>query len=206
MKTDMLPLFPLQVVLFPHAALPLHIFEERYRALLRMVIKESVEFGIVLTKGEDLSEIGCSAAVTSVMQMYEDGRMDVLVEGRRRFRILQVDDTRAQYLMGSVAYLEDRGELPDAARFAETVQMYNQLVELVYAGKVKMLDPETVLPDLSFVMAQKAGMDLDQRQQLLELDTEEERLALLREYLTAVLPRLKKLEEVDRIIRSDGYL
>lgn len=206
MKTDMLPLFPLQVVLFPHAALPLHIFEERYRALLRMVIKESVEFGIVLTKGEDLSEIGCSAAVTSVMQMYEDGRMDVLVEGRRRFRILQVDDTRAQYLMGSVAHLEDRGELPDAARFAETVQMYNQLVELVYAGKVKMLDPETVLPDLSFVMAQKAGMDLDQRQQLLELDTEEERLALLREYLTAVLPRLKKLEEVDRIIRSDGYL
>lgn len=206
MKTDMLPLFPLQVVLFPHAALPLHIFEERYRALLRMVIKESVEFGIVLTKGEDLSEIGCSAAVTSVMQMYEDGRMDVLVEGRRRFRILQVDDTRAQYLMGSVAYLEDRGELPDAARFTETVQMYNQLVELVYAGKVKMLDPETVLPDLSFVMAQKAGMDLDQRQQLLELDTEEERLALLREYLTAVLPRLKKLEEVDRIIRSDGYL
>jgi len=206
MNADLLPLFPLQVVLFPHAALPLHIFEERYRALLRMVIKESVEFGVVMAKGEDLSEIGCSAAVTSVLQMYEDGRMDVLVEGRRRFRIQHVDDTRAQYLMGSVTYLDDRGELPDAARFTETVQMYNQLVELVYAGKVKVLDPATVVPDLSFVMAQKAGMDLDQRQELLELETEEERLALLREYLTAVLPRLKKLEEVDRIIRSDGYL
>jgi ATP-dependent Lon protease len=206
MNADLLPLFPLQVVLFPHAALPLHIFEERYRALLRMVIKESVEFGVVMTKGEDLSEIGCSAAVTSVLQMYEDGRMDVLVEGRRRFRIQQVDSTRAQYLMGSVTFLGDRGELPDAARFTETVQMYNQLVELVYAGKVKVLDAETVVPDLSFVMAQKAGMDLDQRQELLELETEEERLALLHEYLTAVLPRLKKLEEVDRIIRSDGYL
>jgi len=206
MNEEHLPLFPLQVVLFPHASLPLHIFEERYRALLRMCIRESAEFGVVLMKGDVLSEVGCSAAVTSVLQMYEDGRMDVLVEGRRRFRREQVDDTQAPYLVATVQYIEERRDPPDPDRFTETILMYNQLVELVYAGKVKLLDPEVRLPDLSFVMAQKAGMDLDQRQQLLEGETEDERLAMLREYLTAVLPRLKKLEEVERIIRSDGYL
>ncbi len=206
MNVEHLPLFPLQVVLFPHAALPLHIFEERYRALLRMCIKESVEFGIVMLKGDQLAEIGCSAAVTSVLQMYEDGRMDVLVEGRRRFRTLKVDDSQALYLIGNVEYLDERRELPDPDSFTDTVQKYNQLVGLVYGGKVKMLDPVVPLPDLSFVMAQKAGMDLDQRQHLLERETEDERLGLLNEYLTGVLPRLKKLEEVERIIRSDGYL
>jgi Lon protease-like protein len=206
MNEELLPLFPLQVVLFPHAALPLHIFEERYRTLLRTCIRESSEFGVVMMKGEELADVGCSAAVTSVLQMYEDGRMDVLVEGRRRFRTGHVDDTRAPYLVGTVEYIEERGELPDMARFSETVRLYNQLVTLVYAGKVKLLDPEVLLPDLSFVMAQKAGMELEQRQELLEGETEDERLGMLHEYLTAVLPRLKKLEEVERVIRSDGYL
>ena len=206
MNEELLPLFPLQVVLFPHAALPLHIFEERYRTLLRTCIRESSEFGVVMMKGEELADVGCSAAVTSVLQMYEDGRMDVLVEGRRRFRTEHVDDTRAPYLVGTVEYIEERGELPEMARFSETVRLYNQLVTLVYAGKVKLLDPEVLLPDLSFVMAQKAGMELEQRQELLEGETEDERLGMLHEYLTAVLPRLKKLEEVERVIRSDGYL
>ncbi len=206
MNEELLPLFPLQVVLFPHAALPLHIFEERYRTLLRTCIRESSEFGVVMMKGEELADVGCSAAVTSVLQMYEDGRMDVLVEGRRRFRTENVDDTRAPYLVGTVEYLEEPGELPEMARFSETVRLYNQLVTLVYAGKVKLLEPEVLLPDLSFVMAQKAGMELEQRQELLEGETEDERLGMLHEYLTAVLPRLKKLEEVERVIRSDGYL
>ncbi|NTV92652.1 MAG: hypothetical protein HGA72_05105 [Chlorobiaceae bacterium] len=163
MNEELLPLFPLQVVLFPHAALPLHIFEERYRTLLRTCIRESSEFGVVLMKEDHPAKVGCSAAVTSVLQMYEDGRMDVLVEGRRRFRIGQVDDTRATYLVGTVEYFEEQRDPPDAARFEETVRMYNQLVGLVYGGKVKQLDPELLLPDLSFVMAQKAGMDCPNR-------------------------------------------
>jgi ATP-dependent Lon protease len=206
MDEELLPLFPLQAVLFPHAALPLHIFEERYRTLLRKSIRESAEFGIVLMKEDHLAEVGCSTAVTSVVQMYDDGRMDVLVEGRRRFRVRQVDEARAPYLVASIQYIEEHRELPDAARFSETVVLYNQLVGLVYGGKVKQHDPEPPLPDLSFVMAQKSGMELEQRQQLLELATEDERLNLLRDYLTAVVPRLKKLDEVERIIRSDGYL
>ncbi len=206
MPENHLPLFPLQVVLFPHAALPLHIFEERYKALMQRSIREHAEFGIVLVRGQDLADVGCSAAVTSVMKMYDDGRMDVLVEGRQRFRVRDVDDHSALYLVGTVALLPDAGTADDKAALLQAIGLYNELVHVVYGGKVKPVDPDAAVPGVSFVMAQKAGLDLEQRQRLLELDTEGERITMLLEYLTVVVPRLKRLEEVERIVHSDGYL
>lgn len=206
MREEQLPLFPLQVVLFPHAALPLHIFEERYRTLIRLSIRDAAEFGIVLMMKDRMSTVGCSAAVTTVLQSYDDGRMDILVEGRRRFRTVRVREEEAPYLVGDVEFFAPPAALPQRALFERTVGMYNHLVQLVYAGKVKTLDPGVPGPDLSYVMAQKAGMELEQRQRLLELETEEERLEVLQAYLTLVLPRLEKLDEIERVIRSDGYM
>lgn len=206
MREEYLPLFPLQVVLFPHAALPLHIFEERYKALMQHCVRESAEFGVILMRGEQLAEVGCSAAVTSVLRMYDDGRMDVVAEGRRRFRLGTVDDQRALYLVGTVELLPDSPSDIEKDLLTETIRLYNELVQVVYGGRVKQLDPEAAAAGISFVMAQKAGLDLEQRQRLLEMTAERERVMMVHDYLTAVVPRLKRLEEVERIIRSDGYL
>jgi Lon protease-like protein len=206
MNGSRLPLFPLQVVLLPHAALPLHIYEERYKLLLRECIAKSGEFGIVLAREQGLAEVGCTAAVTRVLQTYDDGRMDVLVEGRQRFRIRAVHTELAAYVVAEIEYPATVDEATDTSIAREAIAMYNELVRIVYAGRIKQLDPDLAAPGISFVMAQKAGLDLEQRQRLLEMDLEEDRLSMLLGYLTTTLPRLKKMEEIDRIIRSDGYV
>jgi hypothetical protein len=80
------------------------------------------------------------------------------------------------------------------------------LVTLVYKGKVEEIDQSTALQDLSFLMVQKAGMDVEQRQQVLELRSETKRLELLRDYLETVLPKIEQAGEIERIVRGDGYL
>jgi Lon protease-like protein len=206
MNKSRLPLFPLQVVLLPHAALPLHIYEERYKLLLRECIAKSGEFGIVLAREQGLAEIGCTATVTTVLKTYDDGKMDVLVEGRRRFRIRTLHTDLAPYAVGDIEYPPTVEEPTDPGLARETIALYNELVGIVYGGRIKQLDPDLAGSGISFVMAQKAGLDLEQRQLLLEMDSEQDRLSMLLGYLTTTLPRLKKMEEIERIIRSDGYV
>ncbi len=206
MDLTQLPLFPLQVVLLPHAALPLHIFEERYKALIHLCIRQSSEFGIVLTREQSLAAVGCAAGITQVMRTYDDGKMDVLAEGRERFRIVKVHSDAAPYAVADVEFFTDDEPVDDPGLVEETITLYNQVVRIVYGGSMRELDPEAASAGISFVMAQKAGLELEQRQTLMELPSERRRLEMLRDYLQDVLPRLKKFEEIERIVRSDGYL
>jgi Lon protease-like protein len=206
MNLMQLPLFPLQAVLLPHAGLPLHIFEERYKTLIHRCIRESSEFGIVLSREKSNASIGCAAGITSVVRTYDDGRMDILVEGRERFRVVEVRTTSAPYPIALAESFADDDSTSDPGLVKETVDLYNEVVRIVYAGHVKELDPDVVAPGISFVMAQKAGLDLEQRQTILEFRSERERLEMIRDYLVGVMPRLRKFEEVERIVRSDGYL
>jgi Lon protease-like protein len=203
---QVLPLFPLQVVLFPESRLPLHIFEERYKVLIRECVREEKEFGVNLLSGGELSGVGCSAAVVAVLKTYEDGRMDIVVEGRRRYRLKRYDREAAPYLVGHVEFFGEEEEDPDRDLVGETVRLYNELVTRVYHGKVESLSPALKLNELSYLIAQKAGLGLEQRQQLLEMQSENERLSLLRGYLEAVLPKLERAGELERIIRGNGYL
>lgn len=201
-----LPLFPLQVVLFPGSRLPLHIFEERYRVLVNLCIREEKEFGIILDSGGQLAEVGCTADIVSVQKVYNDGRMDIIVEGRRRFRVHRFDAERTPYLVGEVEFFGNAPELVDRSIVVETIRLYNALLELVYKGKVEGIDQSARIPDVSFLIVQKAGMDVARRQQVLEIQSETERLQVLRDYLQAILPKLEQAGELERIVRGDGYL
>ena len=107
---DRLPLFPLRTVLFPGMALPLHIFEERYRLMIGRCMEERSPFGVVLIRsGEEVGaaaephDIGTTARIASVQRL-EDGRMNLVALGEQRFRILQLDNS-GPYLAGDVEYL-----------------------------------------------------------------------------------------------------
>src|SRR2546423_9897712 len=119
---EMLPLFPLGAVLYPGMLLPLHIFEERYRQLVRDLLDapEPRRFGVIaIRKGREtgvdgvqsLYEIGCTAVLRRVDQ-HEDGRYDIVAVGAERFRLLGLDQTRP-YLQGEVEILPE--EQADAA-------------------------------------------------------------------------------------------
>jgi Lon protease-like protein len=201
-----LPLFPLQVVMLPGARLPLHIFEERYRVLINECVREEREFGITLSVGSGVSTVGCSAVVASVLKRYPDGRIDVIVEGRRRFRIQNYETGSVGYLVGEVEFLAVENEPINRRLADETIRLYNSLVEVVYKNKIQPVEEGTRDFQLSFLLAQKAGMDLPQRQRLLETGSENKRLKLLRNYLAEVVPKLTRASEIERVIGSDGYL
>ncbi len=111
MPAGLLPLFPLQVVVFPRTPLPLHIFEERYKKMVGEAIHDRSEFGIVLAKDEGIVNAGCTVVVEKVLKEYPDGRMDILTSGRRRFEILFLNEER-EYLRGEVEYFDDDDQEP----------------------------------------------------------------------------------------------
>jgi Lon protease-like protein len=116
MQDGLLPLFPLQVVLLPGAQLPLHIFEERYKEMIAEVLRDKIEFGVVLANEKGIVNTGCTASVDRVLKEYPDGRLDILTRGRRRFEILLVNEERP-FLRGAVEFFDD-----DVTEQAEPVE------------------------------------------------------------------------------------
>jgi uncharacterized protein len=184
--SEMLPLFPLGAVLYPGMLLPLHIFEERYRQLVRDLLEqpEPRRFGVIaIRKGREtgvdgvhsLYEIGCTATLRRVDQ-YEDGRFDLVTVGTQRFRLLALDQT-LPYLQGDIDPLgDDVVDLAAAEPLARAVQVafrayLDALTEWGGATvKVEDLPDEPVL--LSFLVAASVVIDLPERQSLLaESDT-----------------------------------
>ncbi|MEA2621481.1 MAG: uncharacterized protein QOH61_391 [Chloroflexota bacterium] len=124
-----LPLFPLHSVLFPGVALPLHIFEERYRTMVSRCIERNEPFGVVLMRdGQEvgggpvsLAEVGTTAIIRQAGR-YSDGRMDIITVGGRRFRIGELDPDREPYLVGEVTILEEPvGERAEARRLGSAI-------------------------------------------------------------------------------------
>ena len=206
MPETWLPLFPLNVVLFPRSALPLHIFEERYKVLINECVERGSRFGITLAKDETLAGIGCSASVSGITRRYDDGRMDIVVGGEKRYRLLRYEAGRAPYLLGEVAYIEEPKEDVNGDLASRTVELFNALLLVAYRGSGTPVGLDRHEAGLSYLIAQKAGLDLSRRQELLEIPGENGRLRMLNEYLTDLLPRLRRAEEVQRVIKNDGYM
>ncbi len=104
-----IPLFPLGLVLLPEMVLPLHIFEERYKKMIGQCLDQNQEFGIVYFDGTRIQEAGCTARILRVLKRYDDGRMDIVTKGEKRFRIMNVSDTEA-YLQARIVYFSDELE------------------------------------------------------------------------------------------------
>jgi ATP-dependent Lon protease len=197
-----LPLFPLGIVLYPGESVPLHIFEYRYREMLRHCLETEEPFGIVLVEDERMASVGCTAQVERILQRYEDGRLDVIVRGLDRFRIEEVRQERA-YLTATVRPYETPEPLPDASARERVITLHMKLLEL---------SGETLRPHIyegpkqvSFVVAQNAGLDLPRKQELLELRSEQERLDFLATHLEQVIPEVERARDHARRIRSNGH-
>jgi len=201
-----LPLFPLEVVLFPGSLLPLHIFEERYKTLINESIQQNLEFGINYVNGARMSPIGCSAILKQVVKEHGDGRKDIIVEGKSRYTVKHLVESAAPYFVAKVSFFDDREEELDDVLRRHTMELYNRFVEAAFQGtvaKVPAGSPDTVI---SFLLVQKAGLELKERQELLMLKSENERLTLLSRHFESTLPLVASQEEHKRLVLNDGYL
>src|SRR5215470_2935880 len=106
---DEIGLFPLGMVLLPTEQVPLHIFEPRYRELIGECLEEEREFGLVLADDDGIRDIGTRAAVTEVLERFDDGRLNVVVEGRERFRISELTGGRS-FQTAEVEPIEDEAD------------------------------------------------------------------------------------------------
>ena len=210
METDQtsIPLFPLQMVLFPSSRVPLHIFEDRYRHMIRTCLAESGEFGVNLLEDKHLHTIGCTARVKGITRTYADGSFDIVVEGVRRYKLLAFIPTEIGYLQGTVEPVQDSTDPVSEELVLKTVALYETLLKVVNPGGDHTFpyDPAGQLSPLSFLLAERSGLDLSGRQQILESERESARLSLLVKHLETILPRLQESELIRRLSKNDGYL
>jgi Lon protease-like protein len=198
MGPERIPLFPLNVVLLPGAILPLHIFEPRYRQMVRHCIDEKCEFGVLLALPKGIVRVGCTAEVTEVVKRYNDGRMDIITVGRTPFRITQLMNTEAyandQLLEGDVDFLDDRELRTDARTQNELMRLYEVCHTLIFEDYPRNIESEAA-EYLSFLVASTLPLDLLCKQQILELRSEADRQQRLVGYLREWAPHLQKEEK-----------
>jgi Lon protease-like protein len=193
------PLFPLGLVLIPHELVPLHIFEERYKLMIGECIEEEGEFGIVWLSDDGLKETGCSARITKVLERFEDGRMNVLVEGASPFRLLRrIDDM--PYPAGDVELLED-AEDADAGAAEAARRRYADLVAEVTDERP---EPEELARLDAYGMAATLDVALEAKQMLLELRSERGRLEQLEGLFAEALARIRHAERAAERARGNG--
>jgi Lon protease-like protein len=198
MGPERIPLFPLNVVLLPGAILPLHIFERRYRQMVRQCIDEKCEFGVLLAQPKGIVRVGCTAEITEVVKRYNDGRMDIVTVGRTPFRITQLVNSDAyandELLEGEVDFLDDREHRTDACTRSELMRLYEVCHTLIFEDYPRNVESEAA-EFLSFVVASTLPLDLLWKQQILELRSEADRQQRLVGYLREWAPHLQKEEK-----------
>lgn len=188
--SDLLPLFPLDLVLFPETPLPLHIFEPRYKEMIGECLREKRLFGMLRSNGQKIASAGCTAEIIDVLRTYPDGRMDILTMGRRRFHVVEVNDERS-FFRGKVEYFDDEpGTPPNPELKQSTLEMHTELEKLASLDALR-LDPDN--PDVSFQLAAQLPADLDFKQALLEMRSERERLQVLLDYYAKIIPKLQMM-------------
>ena len=183
----LLPLFPLDVVLFPGAPLPLHIFEPRYKEMIGECLEQKRHFGMVRVKESAIASVGCSATILNVIKRYEDGRLDIAAEGVQRFEIETLNQERA-FLQGEVIYFDDDPSQVGTGPKQELIKLHEQLFTIL--GQDSEVEPDAAL--LSFHLAHELPVDLDFKQALLEMKSEAERIETLAEYYRATIPKVEK--------------
>ena len=200
--SQLLPLFPLDVVLLPGAPLPLHIFEPRYREMIGECLETSRPFGVVRIKEGEVAEVGCTAEIVNVIKKYDDGRMDILTQGRDPFEVMQVNQERS-FLQAEVLFLHDEPAEASRGEIDQALKLHGEIMQLAGAEPEK---PTEIDPgQLSFYLAGSLPLDLDFKQTLLGTKSEPQRLQAVIAFFEAILPAMRRTMHVRRKAGGNGH-
>jgi Lon protease-like protein len=194
------PLFPLGIVALPHELVPLHIFEERYRTMIAECLEQGTEFGIVWAGEEGVRPGGCAVEITEVLERMEDGRMNIVTRGTRPFRIVD-EHHDLPYPAGTVEFLVDKDERPDAKTVAAAHDAYGSLVE---QATDRTPEAEELRAMTAYQMAATVDFGREAKQGLLDLRSENARLRLVTRLFRAASRRLEFIERAQARARSNG--
>jgi len=206
MQHQTIPLFPLGIVLVPKMPLPLHIFEERYKTMIGECLESGQEFGIVYTSGSRMQEIGCTATVKRVMNRYDDGRMDILAFGKRRFYLNGVLEGNA-YQQGKVEFFDDE-RTEDPAELSDLVENVVNRLEVFAHMTGNKIDRDLLsaltVDELSFIVTTASFFTAEERQHILGLRSSRQRLETEITSLEESIARRHAIREIQRVIGSEA--
>ena len=200
---SLLPLFPLDLVLFPGTPLPLHIFEPRYKEMISECLDLKKSFGVVRAKEEGVAEIGCTAEIIAIAKKYSDGRMDIVAQGRERFEVMQVNQERP-FLQAEVLYLQDEPVKASPEEIAQALTLQGEIVRLAGSAPPERSGEDTA--QLSFNLVGPLPLDLDFKQTLLGMKSESERMQAVISYFEAILPNLRRTVQVRQRAGGNGHV
>jgi Lon protease-like protein len=198
---SLLPLFPLDLVLLPGTPLPLHIFEPRYKEMIGECLEEKKLFGVIRAQERSLADIGCTAEILAVTKTYEDGRMDIVTQGRARFELLELSEKRA-FLQGEVLYLADEPDKASTQEIARAKELHKQILALASAEQDL---PDTDETPLSYHLAGSLPLDLDFKQKILGIRSEAQRIHELIAYFENILPNLRRAILIRKKAGGNGH-
>lgn len=182
--------------------LPLHIFEPRYKVMIRRCLDEKIEFGMILATDHGIASVGCTAEIMRKMRDYQDGRMDIVTEGRGVFRLDELLDEK-EYYEGRVAYLSDGPYIADAEKESKLLADFAEC-HLLLAGHPWPGPSKAEQPMLAYHLAAQLPVELEYRQMLLETRSEGDRRDLLLRWIDDFLPKLKERQRVQGKASGNG--
>ena len=196
MTTERIPLFPLTVVLLPGMTLPLHIFEQRYKRMMKTVIDEEIPFGVILARENGIATVGCTALVRRVARTYPDGRMDVITLGESAYRVRAVHKDK-EYLEATVDMMPEDLHPGPPATAEELITLFTDCHLLLHGsppGEISIDDQADGL--LAYRIASELPLELETLQELLEMRVEAERRSKLIHRLNHLLPQLIQIQQI----------
>ena len=202
--TNFIPIFPLQIVLYPGESLNLHIFEPRYKQLIQECIAEDKPFGIPAARGEKPLEMGTLVRVKEVARTYENGNLDIKTKGESVFEILTVvkDIPEKQYSGAIVSY--PKNELQRADTQISDI-IYREVKRLFSLLQVEDKLPANAGELNSYLIAHLVGLSYEQEYELLRIFQETQRLEYLRRHLKEMAPVVSQLEALKARVHRNGH-
>ncbi|CAN5301428.1 LON peptidase substrate-binding domain-containing protein [soil metagenome] len=195
-----LPLFPLNLVAFPHESLNLHVFEPRYKQLIKDALDTKSSFGIPSFIHKKI-EYGTEVEIIKVKKIYEDGRLDIMTRGKRIFRVIKFINPLPDklYAGGNIIYQENKG----VEDFQTKLLMAKWVKELYTSLKLR----EHVIPETinSFEIGHKIGLSVEEEYELMKIDNEYERQRFIINHLKKAVPIVKEIERTKKRIKMNGH-
>jgi len=198
-----LPMFPLELVLYPGESLNLHIFEPKYKDLINDTRDQNSNFGIpVFQKGKSLN-YGTSAKISKIVNEYSDGRLDIKTEGIQAFRIISYQKVVESklYSAAEIEYI-DLDKTPDISTNVKIIPLIEELYQYMNIDK-EIPSADTEL--FSFIIAHQIGLSINQELELLSIESEYERESFLHDHLLHLIPVVKEMEALRKKVEMNGH-
>lgn len=201
--TNFIPIFPLGIVVYPGEQLNLHIFEPRYKQLVRECFENGKSFGIPAVINDKLCEMGTLVRVLEISREYEDGKMDIKTEGLKVFRILEmIKELPEKLYSGAIVNYPVNHQRGKQALMQVVIEGVRALHKILKVNKVFKIRDEELQ---SYDLAHHAGLSLTEEYELLELMHELQRQEYLKQHLKKVLPVMAEMESLKEKIKLNGH-